>query len=182
MEIRQSRASISVSVRNGFNTAFLFVLVVGVFLTAQNTTQHDGAVYKRAAVSLKQAVERDLAPTPPTVFETEAAMSPSDLMKRWDPLVAAAAKRFDVPEKWIRAVMRMESGGRTTLVEGQPITSQAGAMGLMQVMPGTYQEMRVQYALGADPYDPHDNVFAGTAYLRFLYRKYGNPGDVRRLQ
>jgi len=51
----------------------------------------------------------------------------------------------------------------------------AGAMGLMQVMPGTYDEMRAQYGLGADPYDPHDNIFAGAAYLSFLHRKYGNP-------
>ncbi len=102
-------------------------------------------------------------------------MSPGDLMKRWDPLVAAAAKQFGVPEKWIRAVMRMESGGRTMLGEGDRITSQAGAVGLMQVMPGTYDEMRAQYGLGADPYDPHDNIFAGAAYLRFLYHRYGNP-------
>ena len=179
MEYRHARAGIFVSarneVRNGFNLAFLFVLVTGVFLTVENTAKHDGSVYKPAAVSLRQIVERDLTPPPPSAFEIESAMSPGDLMKRWDPLVAAAAKQFGVPEKWIRAVMRMESGGRTMLGEGERITSQAGAMGLMQVMPGTYDEMRAQYGLGADPYDPHDNIFAGAAYLRFLYRRYGNP-------
>jgi hypothetical protein len=36
--------------------------------------------------------------------------------------------------------------------------------------------MREQYRLGGDPYDPHDNVIAGTAYLKWLYGKYGNPG------
>jgi hypothetical protein len=175
MEFKHARAGVSArnEVRTGFNLAFLFVLVIGVFLTVQNTAQHDSSA--RAAVSLKQAVERDLTPPPPSVFEIESAMGPGDLMKRWDPLVAAAAKQFGVSEKWIRAVMRMESGGRTALAEGQPITSQAGAMGLMQVMPGTYDEMRAQYGLGADPYDPHDNIFAGAAYLHFLYRKYGNP-------
>lgn len=179
MEFQHARAGIVVSARNqyraGFNLAFLFVLSVGVLLTVQNTARHDGAVYKPIAVSLRQVVERDLTPPPPSAFAIESAMSPGDLMKRWDPLVAAAAKKFGVSEKWIRAVMRMESGGRTSLAEGQPITSQAGAMGLMQVMPGTYDEMRAQYGLGADPYDPHDNIFAGTAYLSFLYRKYGNP-------
>jgi hypothetical protein len=48
-------------------------------------------------------------------------------------------------------------------------------MGIMQVEPGTYEEMRAQYGLGADPYDPHDNVMAGAAYLRWLHGKYGYP-------
>src|SRR5579864_3650894 len=42
-------------------------------------------------------------------------------------------------------------------------------------MPATYRDMRQQYGLGADPSDPHDNVLAGTAYLRWLYEKYGFP-------
>jgi len=72
-------------------------------------------------------------------------------------------------------VIRMESGGRTMLEDGKPITSKAGAMGIMQIMPDTYQDMRREYGLGADPYNPHDNVLAGTAYLRWLYGKYGYP-------
>jgi soluble lytic murein transglycosylase-like protein len=57
----------------------------------------------------------------------------------------------------------------------KPITSPAGAVGIMQVMPETYAEMRAQYGLGADPFDPHDNIFAGAAYLRWLQHKYGFP-------
>jgi len=71
--------------------------------------------------------------------------------------------------------MRMESGGHTTATNGAPIKSKAGAMGLMQLMPETYREMQQQYGLGKDPNDPHDNVIAGTAYLRSLYAKYGFP-------
>jgi hypothetical protein len=71
--------------------------------------------------------------------------------------------------------MRSESGGRTVL-NGQPITSLAGAMGLMQLMPGTYSDMRNRYGLGIDSYDPHDNVLAGAAYLRLMYQQYGYPG------
>jgi hypothetical protein len=71
--------------------------------------------------------------------------------------------------------MRMESGGRTLSSPTQPITSKAGAMGIMQVMPATYREMQATHKLGADPYDPHDNVLAGTAYLRALYDSYGYP-------
>ncbi len=80
-----------------------------------------------------------------------------------------------MPEQWIREVIRQESGGRT-MVNGRPITSNAGAMGLMQVMPATYAEMRRKHGLGPDPYDPHDNIVAGTAYLREMYDLFGSPG------
>ncbi len=98
--------------------------------------------------------------------------------KRLDPwagFVAEAAAQFSLPEAWIRAVMQAESGGQTTL-DGRPITSRAGAMGLMQLMPETYEEMRQRYGLGPDPYDPHDNILAGAAYLREMYNRYGAPG------
>ena len=49
-------------------------------------------------------------------------------------------------------------------------------MGLMQIMPGTYAELRVRYGLGADPFHPHDNILAGAAYLRELYDRYGASG------
>jgi hypothetical protein len=48
-------------------------------------------------------------------------------------------------------------------------------MGLMQLMPGTYSDMRERYDLGTDSYDPHDNVLAGAAYLRLMYEQYGYP-------
>ena len=94
---------------------------------------------------------------------------------RWQGFIAEASRRFGVPEAWIRAVIQAESGGRTTL-DGRPITSRAGAMGLMQVMPGTYEEMRRAHGLGSDPYDPRDNILAGVAYLRAMYDRYGYPG------
>lgn len=114
-------------------------------------------------------------PTGPSAFALEQAMSRAQLMKRWKPLIAQASQRFGVPESWIRAVMQAESGGRTMLGEDTRIISDAGAMGLMQLMPSTYQDVRAQYGLGPDPYDPHDNVFAGAAYLRWLRGKYGYP-------
>jgi hypothetical protein len=93
----------------------------------------------------------------------------------WGPYVREATKRFDVPELWVRTVMRVESGGNEYL-NGQLITSPAGAMGLMQVMPETYDELRDRYSLGDDPFDPHENILAGTAYLREMYDIYGAPG------
>jgi soluble lytic murein transglycosylase-like protein len=89
-------------------------------------------------------------------------------------MIAAAAVRFDVSQTWIAQVMTQESGGRTTL-NGAPITSNKGAMGLMQIMPATYAELRQRYGFGRDAYDPHDNIFAGAAYLHELYQRYGYP-------
>ena len=94
---------------------------------------------------------------------------------RWQRFIVEASNRFGVPEVWIRAVMAAESAGQTVL-DGRPITSPAGAMGLMQVMPETYAEMRLRHGLGADPYDPSDNILAGVAYLRAMYDRYGYPG------
>ena len=93
----------------------------------------------------------------------------------WGPYIEAASQRFDVPDAWIRAVMHQESGGHE-FINGQFVTSVPGAMGLMQLMPPTYDDMRNQYALGSDPYEPHDNIMAGTAYLRQMYDIYGSPG------
>ncbi|NCP00883.1 MAG: lytic transglycosylase [Rhodobacterales bacterium CG15_BIG_FIL_POST_REV_8_21_14_020_59_13] len=84
--------------------------------------------------------------------------------------VREAAKRFGIPEHWIYAVIRIESAGRTRAV------SSAGAMGLMQLMPGTWARQRDRFALGSDPFDPRDNIMAGTSYLREMYDRYGAAG------
>lgn len=90
-------------------------------------------------------------------------------------MVQDVAAQFALPEAWVTAVMQAESGGQVTL-DGRPITSKAGAMGLMQLMPNTYSDLRRQYGLGSDAYVPHDNIFAGAAYLRQMYTRYGYPG------
>jgi soluble lytic murein transglycosylase-like protein len=89
--------------------------------------------------------------------------------------VTEASQRFGLPLAWIERVMHAESAGRTTL-GCRPIVSRAGAMGLMQLMPGTWAAMRKVLALGRDPFDPHDNILAGTAYLRLMYDRFGYPG------
>lgn len=93
----------------------------------------------------------------------------------WRAHVAEASSHFAIPEAWILRVIDAESGGRTHL-DGRPITSPAGAMGLMQLMPGTWAELRRDHGLGPDPHDPRDNIFAGTAYLRQMFERFGYPG------
>lgn len=98
-----------------------------------------------------------------------------DYVPVWHREIAAASARTGIPSGWIKRVMRAESCGRTML-NGQRIVSQAGAMGLMQLMPATWVEMRSAYALGQDPHDPGDNILAGAAYLRLMHDRFGYPG------
>ncbi len=86
--------------------------------------------------------------------------------------IAEASARFAIPEHWIRAVMQVESAGDPGAV------SRAGAMGLMQVMPGTWTVLRQDHSLGADPFEPRDNILAGTAYLRAMLDRYGTVGGM----
>lgn len=128
-----------------------------------------------AAAAIPKAAPAALAQKPASAFAIEAQLTHAELMARWEPLIMAASKKMDVPADWIRDVMRAESGGRTMLAENTPIVSDMGAQGLMQLLPGTYAEMRAQYGLGSDVYNPHDNIFAGAAYLKWLKGKYGFP-------
>ena len=86
--------------------------------------------------------------------------------------IAEAAQRFELSASWIRAVLKAESNGDPRAI------SPKGAMGLMQVMPDTWAELRVRHRLGGNPYDPHDNIIAGAAYIRALYDRYGSPGWI----
>jgi D-alanyl-D-alanine carboxypeptidase len=88
----------------------------------------------------------------------------------WGPYIREAAARYGVPEQWIRAVMQQESDGEEQAV------SPVGAMGLMQVMPETYETLQERYGLGDDPFDPHNNILAGAAYIREMYDRFGSPG------
>lgn len=70
------------------------------------------------------------------------------------------------------AVAQVESGGRQYDANGNVITSPAGAIGIMQLMPGTAAD------LGVDPYDAAQNMQGGTAYLDQLYSQFGDLPDT----
>ena len=109
------------------------------------------------------------------VFSTgvSAETAPSGTAPHSNPhaaYIAEAAQRFGIPAHWVAAVMRAESAGDARAV------SPKGAMGLMQIMPGTWDELRARYGLGRNPFDPRDNILAGAAYLRELHDRFGSPG------
>ena len=131
--------------------------------------------HRPAVVPRPVARKTDTALPGRSAFDREQRMTAGQRINRWYPLITEASRRFNVPQPWIRAVLVTESGGRTMAGENQPLVSSAGAMGLMQLMPDTYNDMRARYRLGADPQDPHDDVFAGAAFLRRLFLTYGYP-------
>jgi membrane-bound lytic murein transglycosylase B len=109
-------------------------------------------------------------PFPRVVLAQSASAAPQQRAHPIADYTAEAARRFGVPVAWIRAVMGAESAGDVRAV------SRKGAMGLMQIMPDTWSELRARYGLGRDPFDPHDNILAGAAYLREMHDRYGSPG------
>lgn len=88
----------------------------------------------------------------------------------WSAHIREAARRFAIPERLLRAVMHVESVGDVHAV------SSKGAIGLMQLMPPTWEELRSKYHLGGDPYQPRDNILAGAAYLREMLDRFGQNG------
>ncbi|WP_299785180.1 lytic transglycosylase domain-containing protein [uncultured Marivita sp.] len=106
----------------------------------------------------------------PTAVIAQDRTVPAPKQQSIDIHIAEASRRFGIPQPWIRAVMEVESAGNPRAV------STAGAMGLMQIMPGTWAELRAAYGFGDDPFDRRDNILAGTAYLRQMYDRFGSPG------
>jgi soluble lytic murein transglycosylase-like protein len=94
-----------------------------------------------------------MAPVLPAEVVVSPALTAGELADR-------AADKYGLPRPLVRSVMAAESGFQPLAV------SPKGAIGLMQLMPGTAAE------LGADPYDPEQNVDAGARYLRDLLSKY----------
>ena len=84
--------------------------------------------------------------TPFTARCETASARVADAVAPWSQFVSEAAERFAIPAAWIHAVMRVESHGNVKAV------SPKGAVGLMQIMPATYAELRERYALGGDPF------------------------------
>lgn len=108
----------------------------------------------------------------PLIFAATAAIvTPAEAaaVDRFQAHIIEASQRFGIPARWVEAVIMAESGGDPKAV------SPKGAMGLMQLMPETWAELRDQHDLGGDPFDPRANILAGTAYLKAMQDRFGYP-------
>ena len=129
---------------------------------AKRRRRYIGPAVGMALLSISSPVMAQVASSPPktgAVINTPIA-----------DFVAEAALRFGIPEVVIQAVMQVESAANAGAI------SPKGAIGMMQIMPQTWADLRVRYGLGVDPFDAHDNIIAGGAYLRELHDRYGDAG------
>ena len=83
-----------------------------------------------------------------------------------DAIEKAHARYPNVPKKMIVSIIAMESSGH------KYATSNAGAQGLMQLMPVTQMELGIK-----DPYNPKENIMGGTKYMNKLLKHYHNDTD-----
>lgn len=107
----------------------------------------------------------------PLIFAAATIISPAYAapLDQLQAHIKEASQRFGIPARWIEAVIMAESNGDVRAV------SPKGAMGLMQLMPETWAELRDQHDLGAEPFDARTNILAGTAYLRAMQHRFGYP-------
>jgi soluble lytic murein transglycosylase-like protein len=160
--------------------AEIAVLHTGARIRAQRIEKLDDRYILTTAdarIELKADLIADLEheeelPAPPAVpLSGQDKPAPTVPVKAADPkkLVTEAALKYGLPPAIVHALAMTESAYQTNAV------SRAGAIGVMQLMPGTAQ------SLNADPRDVEQNIDAGTRLLRELLLKYENdPNPVRR--
>ncbi|TPW00904.1 MAG: lytic transglycosylase catalytic subunit [Alphaproteobacteria bacterium] len=126
--------------------------------------QPSGRGWQRIYKNKSAATDREVTPRM-RVPESIRSFRDPDRYTRYDAHIREAATLYQLPETFLRAVMRVESDFQPYAVSGD------GAMGLMQLMPGTAKSMGV-----IDPYEPRQNVLGGARFLRVLANKFG--GDL----
>jgi len=98
-----------------------------------------------------------------TIYIRGTRKTPTEYIKEYSGIIKQASKRFGIDAHFIRAIIKAESGF------DHKATSSRGAQGLMQLMPGTANDMAVE-----DPFDPEENIFGGTRYFSLLLKRFKN--------
>jgi soluble lytic murein transglycosylase-like protein len=147
----------------------LMLALAGVIPAVGTATGAEGGLYRyvdeRGVVHFTN-VPSDRRFSRITVLRSLATRSSSDYIspvRSYDDLIRLASRRHGVPAALVKAVIHAESAFNPRAV------SPKGAMGLMQLMPATAQEMGV-----AKPFRASQNVHGGTRYLRSLHDRYGS--------
>ena len=98
-----------------------------------------------------------------TIYIRGARKTLAEFIKEYGGIIKQASKRFGIDAHFIRAIIKAESGF------DHKATSSKGAQGLMQLMPGTANDMAVE-----DPFDPEENIFGGARYFSLLLKRFKN--------
>jgi soluble lytic murein transglycosylase-like protein len=114
---------------------------------------------------LERGASGPRSPAAPGPDGAAPVVASAERLHRFDTIIRGAAQRYQLPQSLVRAVIHTESNYHPHAV------SRAGAMGLMQLMPKTAHALGVR-----DAFDPRDNVYGGSRYLRLLANRYG--GDM----
>ncbi len=131
----------------------------------------DGATPTASGGTATPTMPSDWQPRAPSTNPPRLRDEPAGQRERealYLPWIEQAAEQFDLPVAFIRAVIRVESNFKSTVV------SNRGAMGLMQLMPSVVREMGVP-----DPWDPRANILGGAKLLRRLADRF--QGDMIRV-
>lgn len=95
------------------------------------------------------------------LYLTTSGLRAKRYIVKYDEIITRASRQFDVDARLIKAIIKAESSFKPDAV------SESGAQGLMQLMPGTAMEMKVD-----NPFDPEDNIIGGTKYLSLLLKRF----------
>jgi Transglycosylase SLT domain len=136
--------------------ALLLIAAYALWRKSQGAGPQSGATYGDPGIG-------GVYPAPVGIVPNGGPVQPVGTSNNSDPFGLDAVAR---------AVAQIESGNRQTYPDGRTVVSPAGAIGVMQLMPGTAA------GLGVDPYDEQQNRAAGESYLQQLFDKYGNWDDA----
>lgn len=127
--------------------------------------EHYTNVQPRSASGWRRIIREDTRETLARMSRKPARVNDPTRLSRYDGYIRDAAALYQLPEPFVRAVVQVESNFYPDVV------SHAGAIGLMQLMPRTATSMGV-----TDPFDPRQNIFGGTRFLRVLANDFN--GDM----
>ncbi len=150
-------------------------------LNSQNTTNNASTLFQEflsnmltSESSLTNSIENNTlgasSSSLPLGLSNNVSLMPLSLTKLtsssttstdFDEMIQAAAEKYNLPEKLISSVIKVESNFNPNA------TSYAGASGLMQLMPSTAKSLGVQ-----NVFNPLDNIMGGSKYLKQMLEKY----------